>query len=652
MSDQHQQGKRFICLLRQSDASDGTTSVEAQLAYLIKEGEQRGLVYVDKVALEGLTGSMPGKRHDLKELIRRKTEDKDFDVLLVQRIDRLTRSGPGHGFWFEHECTCAGISLLFVGDDIPEGRYSSLIKVAKYEAAFEQAFSTSQRSSQGMQFALEEGRVITCTHTPFGCWRLYMTADGTPAHIIRDLGDGRQEKLHPQTYEVIDRYGTIGGGAKGHYRKQKSEKVLLVPGDPDKADHVREMFKLHFCDGWGGKRIASRLNERGILSPRGKLWSQRQVEIIYQQEAYTGRSVGNRFFTGIHHKRGRGNPVPLNRDPAELATAECMSPTLRPFEEWEIQLQPLMNDFLEPHIREKAMAEHEDIWLRQTDPARVPKPKNKHPASEYLLSNLLTCKQDGETLVGLPHGTKKHPMRSYRHRKGRRGYQKGSIFNRTIPAAPLEAAVLGIVGEIFGQLPDLRQHVTSFVTAQMQSSPIHKESLDDLRNRRDQVKKRTSLLLSSLDEETLDDIQEDIQRLRVERRSLDEQIALAEGAQKHQQRNPEEVVESVLNRIETMKEQLHILPSFLLRQLLSQILASIVCDMETKAVEITLALPSWVVWADKTGGPALCLEQSSESSASSKTHPPVSVHLGAATCQYALVKGRACFDCRRVKVAA
>ena len=524
--------------------------------------------------------------------------------------------------------------------------------MAKYEAAFEQAFSTSQRSSQGMQFALEEGRVITCTHTPYGCWRLYMTGDGTPAHIIRDLVDGRQEKLHPETYEVIDRYGTIGGGAKGHYRKQKSEKVLLVPGDPDKADHVREIFKLHFCEGWGGKRIASLLNERAIPSPWGKQWSQRQVEIIYRQEAYTGRSVGNRFFSGIHHKRGKGGPVPLNRDPAELATAESMSPTLRPFEEWEIQLQPLMKDFLEPHIREKAMAEHEDIWRRQTDPATMAKPKNKYPASEYLLSNLLTCKQDGEKLVGLQHGRKERPQRSYRHRKGRRGYVKGSIFNRTIPAPQLEAAVLDIVSDILGQLPDLRQQVTAFVTAQMQSDPVHRETLDDLRARRDQVKKRTSLLLSSLDEETLDDLQEDIQRLRVERRSLDEQIAKAEGAQKHQQRNPEEVVDSVLHRIGMMKEQLHTLPPFPLRQLLSQILASLVCDMETKDVEITLALPSWAVWADKNGGPAMCLGQTSESSTSFKTHPPLGIPLGSAKCQYSLVKGTACFDCRRVKVAA
>ena len=60
-------------------------------------------------------------------------------MVILQRLDRLTRGGSAHGFWFEHECRCVGVELVFVGDDIPEGRYANLIKVAKYEAAQEQA---------------------------------------------------------------------------------------------------------------------------------------------------------------------------------------------------------------------------------------------------------------------------------------------------------------------------------------------------------------------------------------------------------------------------------------------------------------------------------------------------------------------------------
>src|SRR6185312_2218880 len=287
-----------------------------------------------EIVLDGVTGSMPGKRQDMTNLIQRKLSKNDFDVLVVQRLDRLTRSGSDHGFWFEHELKRAGIHLFIVGDDIPEGRYASPIKVAKYEAAREQAYSISQRSTQGYQLALEEGRVTTSSHTPYACWRLYLTADGKPLHIIRDLRDGRQQKLHPNTHEVVDTYGQVGGGSKGHYRKQKHEKVLLMPGDADEIAVIRTIFDLHFRQGWGGKRIADHLNRQSIPSPCGKQWSQRQVEVLYNNEVYTGRSVANRTSAGIYHQRNHATPKPTNLDPAIHATAKTIPVQLRPTGEW------------------------------------------------------------------------------------------------------------------------------------------------------------------------------------------------------------------------------------------------------------------------------------------------------------------------------
>lgn len=129
--------KRYIVLVRASDTTDGTTSTEAQLATLHAKAVALKMVCADngEIVLNNVTGSMPGKRQDMTAIIQRKLTLNDFDVLVVQRLDRLTRSGSDHGFWFEHELKRAGIHLYIVGDDIPEGRYASLIKVAKYEAA-------------------------------------------------------------------------------------------------------------------------------------------------------------------------------------------------------------------------------------------------------------------------------------------------------------------------------------------------------------------------------------------------------------------------------------------------------------------------------------------------------------------------------------
>ena len=179
-------GKRYIALARASAATQGTTSTQAQLAMLHENAKARGMTLAAEIVLDGVSGSMPGKRQDMADLLRRKREDNDFDVLIIRRMDRLTRSGSGHGFWFEHECKRAGIELLVVDDDIPQGRHASLIKAARYEATQEQAFSISRRSTQGYQLALEQGRVTTSSHTPYACWRLYLSADDKPMHIIRE----------------------------------------------------------------------------------------------------------------------------------------------------------------------------------------------------------------------------------------------------------------------------------------------------------------------------------------------------------------------------------------------------------------------------------------------------------------------------------
>jgi DNA invertase Pin-like site-specific DNA recombinase len=364
-------GKRYVASVRASDDTEGTTSTQAQLAMLHDAAAKLKMIRVGEVILDGVTGSMPGKRDDMLQLINRKKEYNDFDVLVIQRLDRLTRSGPNHGFWFEYECTRAGIQLLIVGDDIPQGPYSSMIRAAKYEAAKDQAFSISQRSTQGYQLALEEGRVSASSQTPYACWRLYLSADSQPLHVIRNLGDGRQQKLHPTTHAVIETYGQVGGGAKGHYRKQKSEKPLIIPGDAEKVAVVRDIFDLHFRQGLGGRRIADVLNRKAIASPQGRKWSQRQVEVIYNNEVYTGINVANRTTSGIYHQRNHAAPKMTNIDPSILANAKTIPPKVRPPSEWVIPEEPLMHDFLgDETLRAMAVEGQRKYWQHVANPDR------------------------------------------------------------------------------------------------------------------------------------------------------------------------------------------------------------------------------------------------------------------------------------------
>lgn len=640
--------KRYICLARASDASEGTSSTEAQIELLRTYGEREGMTFVDQIVLDGVTGSLPGRREDMSALLERKRQKDDCDVIVLQRLDRLTRSGSAHGFWFEHECARAGLRLVFVGDDIPDGRYANLIKVAKYEAAQEQAFSISQRSTQGAQLALEDGRNVTSSHTPLGCWRLYLTADGKPSHIIADLRDGRQQKLDPETYAVIDTYGHIGGGSKGHYRKQKNERVLLIPGAPAEVAVVREIFDLHFIQGWGGKRIADLLNRRGVRSARGKAWSQHQVEVIYEQEAYTGRSVGNRVSSAIYHERYAAAPKRVDLNVSVQATAKNIPVRQRPRAEWFVQDQPLMADFLDVDVRQQAMKEHERIWACRHDPDRPKRSTSRHQASDYLLTGLLFAKQDEEPLVGVLCGRVGHKVRYYRHRRGRRGYMKGSVFNRMVPAKALEEAVINLVVKMLMNDDQLRDRLTAFIEDESQKA-APAEQLTDLQERRIQIKRRTEFLVAALDEETLADAQKELDRLKTERRSLDEQISAIEASAAMRSIDPSATADAIIGQLKSMAENIHEIPKFALRQLLGTVIGRIMVHMETKAVELQMMVPlAENFFGGSTSPDAMRLVGNSASSTSCQTHLPMRMEFGRFLCEPRFSDGRRCFECRRM----
>lgn len=652
MKDERLKGKRYINLVRASDAKEGTTSTEAQLQSLRSDCDLLGMIHVDDVVLDGVTGSLPGKRKDLDDLLERKRTRNDFDVIVLQVINRMTRGGCGHLFWFEHECKRVGLLVHYASEDLPDGKYRNLIKAMKADAAQETAISTSQRSTQGSQLALENGRGVTCSHTPYGCWRLYLSADARPSHIIRDLGDGRQEKLHPETKEKIDTYGAIGEGSKGHYRKQKSELVRLMPGDPHEIEIVRKIFRRHFLDGWGGKRISDVLNSRGVPSPEGKQWSQRQVEVVYEQEVYTGVSVGNRTSSAIYHQRSPNSPQVVEVDPMILATVSTMPVRKRPRDEWFIQEHPLMMNFLDPEIRKIAMIAHEDLWRRRCDPDRPKKSKSKHKTSEYLLTGLFYAKQDGEPLVGVLCGPADRRVRYYRHRRGRRGYRKDSVFNRMFPAQKLETAIVAIVQQVLGDVPDLQQRLARFVGEQIHSASRDNSQIDDLRRRREELTRRVNLIAAHFDEENLADAKVQLDRMKAERRSLDEQIAAAESREQMRAVDPAQIVERVSATLAALSSNLSDLPIFALRGLLSQIVERVTGDMETKDVEIVFKLPSWAVWQKDAGSDALRLALTSASPTLHETQQQGGVELGRVRCGYQRDNGSICYECRRIKEAA
>lgn len=673
-------GKTYVTLIRQSDDTDGEQSVEAQQMLLDAYAARRQMVPANhgRIVLPGVTGSLPGNRTDLEMLLQRKRQRDDFDVILVQKIDRMTRGGGEHGFYIEWEFIKLGVEILYPGDNLPDGPYQAVIKMMKFESARDQASSTGQRTVQGQDYAMSQDRMAPFSHTPFGCWRLYLGTDNNPLHVIRSFGDGRQEKLDPHTLTLIDTLGQVGGGSKGHYKKQKHEKPFAVPGCQQQQEAVRKMLRWRWIDGIGGVRIAIQLNEMGIRSPRGKRWSQRMVESITENPIYCGRSVANMATQGLFYMRSASGPIAANLDQKTMATAARAPKRYRPPEDWFWRDEPFMADFLDEELRlvteTKVLSLLAERWDRRANGTPVPKGcRSRHKQSLYLLSGILTAVQDQaetpEGMIGYLSGPKQGPhARYYRHRKGKRNCIKDSVFNRMIPAEPLEAELMRVIREVLIKTPDLRATLIEKLTAAMsEARAVTPDDLEELRKRRDDVRKRRQTLARMFDEEAMQDIGPVMQELSQEARRLDLQLAEAEIKRQSSSLDPETVADEMIATLTNTAETVEGMGTYQLKQVMAAIVEEAKADLETKDVFIRLKLPDWAKMAD--AGP--CLEPNSRSPVGfdaiwqtrpasvdlkSQALPVLKLLLAEVTCRYIHLRGShdaACYQCtRRRKVRA
>jgi hypothetical protein len=497
--------------------------------------------------------------------------------------------------------------------------------------------------------SIADGRSSVISRAPYGCDKLYLNAAGDELFIIRNIGDGRQHKIEPKSGVVLDTYGIIGGGKKGHYRKQRDEIPLLVPGEKGRVETVRLIFDLKHNQNWGGKRIADLLNRRGILSWTGRGWSQRQVESIYENPVYCGLGLGRRTAQGIFYAQGDNVPVALEHDATVLANSKTTPKLNRSPDDWVWEEQPRLIGMLPQSLVEKALPLirqlHLERWERSQDPTCPKRSTSKHKTSEYILTGSLVAKQDSAPLTGVLCGKVGNKKRYYRHRRGRLGYQKGSVFNKMIPAQELEDAVLALIQNVIADAPSLRQRILYTVEKQSSESSSQME-IEELARQRQQVVDRIRLIVRTLDEATLEDAKPELDRLAEQRKALDEAIAHSKKFFPGDSTDPDAIADEVIERLKRYNSVLDRLSAPAKRELIEQFVERIEVDMETKNAEVALRLPAWAL---QNGDLAMRLEQGSPSQTVDETHQFLTILLGIADCRYDYLPGRRwiCYRCRR-----
>jgi hypothetical protein len=648
------EGLGAIVVARQSNDSDGTASTAAQLDHITKKLAGVGMRVVDNEMLDGVPASAPARITEILErLLKRKKEENDFDVIAWQVEDRATRGGGKFGMWLEHEAERRGLRVYFTDSAMDEQPYSSVVRVAKYEAAKEESVGKGQRTAQGQDAAKKKGFFRTSGQTPMGCHRVYYGDNDRPKFIIQNLGNGLQEQVDYTTKIVIGNYGTVGKKSRNRFKKQRNEYSLLIPGERRQRRVVRVIFYLRYKKGWRGWRIADYLNRLKVPAPKGGDWSPRQVESIYENEAYTGVTYNDQTYSGRFFRRDKVMGfVALDRDACELALKKTFTPKLLPMEDWDRIDQPHMYDFLPSDVRDLAIEAQAAMWEHRLDPTRPKKKCNAHPASDYMFSRKLVAKQDGEALVGTLSGD---GIEYYRHPKGRKGLRKGSIYNNLIAAKPLHKASVRLLADTLLDQTELRERLAEYVVEQRQSAHRDAEGVAELDAERDELQQLIQATVRTLRGAALADVQQELERMGERRNEVEARLAQVRGVQQKDLRPVEQVVDEALAVLADESERLLSLSAEPLREAVNKLVPSLSVDMENKAVELSIALPVWATAVkpkprkpSKRAEEAVCPPTIPWSQAGEQTQTVFATAL----CEYEWRRGSTtnppCYRCRRI----
>ncbi|MDE2838724.1 MAG: recombinase family protein [Chloroflexota bacterium] len=227
-----------------SDRQDVDLSVAAQLRALRDHAEKNGQVVVREYVDEAESGWVDDRPQFNKMIEEARSPDAAFREILVWKFSRFTRKRE-HAVAYKSMLRRRGVRVVSItenADDTPAGKLLEGIIESVDEFYSE---NLAQEVRRGMREAASRGFWVA-SRTPYGYNRI-MVQDGAK----------KRPKLEP---------------------------------DEETAYVVKRIFELADT-GKGMLDIARTLNNEGISSATGKLWTGNAVRFILANEVYTGTLV-------------------------------------------------------------------------------------------------------------------------------------------------------------------------------------------------------------------------------------------------------------------------------------------------------------------------------------------------------------------------
>lgn len=253
-------------------------STENQAEAIQKYADLRGMTIVKTYADEGKSGLSLDGRASLQRLIQDVREKStDFTVILVYDISRWGRfQDADESAYYEYVCKQAGITIQYCAEQFENdgSLTATIIKNMKRAMAGEYSRELSAKVFAG------QCRLITLGYR-----------QGGPA------GYGLRRQLvdeHDQPKSIL---------ARGEQKSLQTDRVVLVPGPAEEIAVVQRMYRLFAERAMSESRIAEVLNEEGLVTDLGHMWTRGTVHQVLTNEKYVGHNVFNRVSFKLKRKR-------------------------------------------------------------------------------------------------------------------------------------------------------------------------------------------------------------------------------------------------------------------------------------------------------------------------------------------------------------
>ena len=258
-------------------------STENQGDKIREYASRRGIEIVQTYADEGKSGLRIDGRQALQRLIADVQNGRaEFQIILVYDVSRWGRfQDADESAYYEYICCRAGIQVAYCAEQFENdgSPVSTIVKGVKRAMAGEYSRELSAKVFAGQCRLIELG-----------------FRQGGPA------GFGLRRTL-------VDVQGAVKTElARGEHKSLQTDRVILVPGPEAEVKTVRWIYSRFLKHGRSETEIAAELNERGILTDLGRVWTRSTVHQLLTNEKYIGNNVYNRRSFKLKRKRVANGP--------------------------------------------------------------------------------------------------------------------------------------------------------------------------------------------------------------------------------------------------------------------------------------------------------------------------------------------------------